>query len=99
MKYPFYIYFLCGYCVTLDFQVFKLVMNAIAQWDGTTRAAFLNLWEKHKQQHRVQYGKIYAISFSRRKTGPKMRGDAEEDKVICMAKQQILALFLKSNQS
>ena len=28
-----------------------------------------------------------------------MRGDAEEDKVICMAKQQILALFLKSNQS
>ena len=74
-------------------------MNAIAQWDGTTRAAFLNLWEKHKQQHRVQYGKIYAISFSRRKTGPKMRGDAEEDKVICMAKQQILALFLKSNQS
>ena len=54
------------FCVTLDFQVFKLVMNAIAQWDGTTRAAFLNLWEKHKQQRSSVWENLCYFLFKKK---------------------------------
>ena len=44
-------------------------MNAIAQWDGTTRAAsaaFLNLWEKHKQQRSSVWENLCYFLFKKK---------------------------------
>ena len=44
-------------------------MNAIAQWDGTTRAAaaaFLNLWEKHKQHRSSVWENLCYFLFKKK---------------------------------